>query len=204
MSPTTFLIAFLEKSDIFQIQLLALLASLVVSLLLNRSLPYFTISAICFLTSLGSLTVQLYKDSIARTSNQIEITTTASFTLLLLSTTIYAIILRSSPIVLRYHAATTLACSVFLTVKAVCILYDAAPPAGVDVSSESLRTPFDVPTAVFEVDRCSLIATGFAAMHLLSALLMLHELSQSSPIEEEEIRSREGEQYSSEKVCTDV
>lgn len=184
MAAFTLFIAFLEKVDFFQVQLLALLASLVMSLLLNRSLPYFAISALCFLTSLGSLTLQLFQDSVARTADRVEITTTASFTVVLLSTTLYAIVLRSSPTVLKYHAATTLACSIFLTLKAVFILKDAPPPAGVDVSSQIIRTPFEAHTAVFKVDRCALTATGFAGMHLLSALLILHESLQAEPTDD--------------------
>lgn len=158
MQDLTLLFSYIETNEFFQIELLALLASLVLSLILSNSFPFFVASAGCFLANTGSLIYELSSGSLANFA-YIEVTTTLTFAVLLLATFTHSLVKRSAIPVLRWHTVTTFGFCVFLAVRAFRILEDTARPIDLDV------------------DRCSLEAAGFCAMHLLSALLMLQENS---------------------------
>ena len=160
--------------ETFRIGLLVLLASLLLSLLLSQSLPYFVASAICFLAALGSLSSEHLRGSITCLAH-VDVVTTLSFTILLTATSSYALVLRSNPVVLRAHTAATLAGSILLALKAFMILHrttsllDQRCAAGSrHCSSGHLAS---------RLDQRTLVAVGFASMHLLAALLQLHESS---------------------------
>ncbi|KAK5175325.1 uncharacterized protein LTR77_000463 [Saxophila tyrrhenica] len=162
MADFSTILSFLETSTFFQIELVGLLASLVLSLSLSQSLPYFAVSAVCLFTSLATLFCELIYGSIASTSC-FEVTTILSLVILLPASFAYAIAFQTKPAILRCHAAMTLAAAGLLALKAFDILQDTARP--VDLT----------------VDQCTLVAVGFAAMHLLAALLQLYDCSHAAP-----------------------
>lgn len=160
MEDLTLFLSYIETHEFFQIELFSLLVSLILSLLFSTALPYFSLSAICLFVTAGSLTFELFTGLIGQYA-YVEATTTLTFAVLLAATFVYALLKRLSTAELRWHAVTALGFSAFLSLKAVWILEDTARPIDLNV------------------DRCSLEAAGFAAMHLISALLMLHERSSS-------------------------
>ena len=174
----------IENNQFFQIELITLLASLFLSLLLNRSLPYFITSALCYLTSLGSLTFELCRGSIAAYT-YVEASTTLIFILLLIATFVTAsTTFRTSPLALKWHTATTLASAIFLAMKAMWILMDITKPIDMNVSCLGWGIRGTASNQDPQVDRCILMSTGFAAMHLLSALLMIHDCPKPQPAQE--------------------
>jgi hypothetical protein len=118
----------------FQFELLALLASLVLSLLFNHSIPYFTVSAVCLLASIISLAFTLSTEAIA-SSDYVELTTSYAFACLLVGTITTTVLARGSPTAAKTHAVTTLGCSILLAVKAAHILLETPNPGDLDVSS---------------------------------------------------------------------
>ncbi len=179
MLDLSILLSFVETSQFFQIELLALLASLVLSLVLSNSLPYFAASALCLLVSLGSLSYEHLRGSITSFAFP-EITTTITLSTLLIATFFHAVVRRSTPAALRYHAATTLACSVCLAVKAFQLLQDTARPIDLKVSCAASSSECSRADCAAQIDRCTLVAVGFAAIHLLAALLQLHDSTTAS------------------------
>ena len=129
----THLLSFLETDQFFQIELLTLLVSLLFSLLLSNSFPYFVVSAICFLATAGSLTRELFTGT-ASQFPYAEATTTLTLAVLVLATFIIGLVKGLPDHDVRLHAAAVLGFSLYLAVKAFRILEDTARPVDADVS----------------------------------------------------------------------
>ena len=132
LNNSTFL-SYTETHDFFQTDLFLLLASLIVSLLLSSALPYFCVSALCFLITLGSLTFELLSGPNGYFTH-LETTTILALAVIFSVTFIYTLVRRRSTQEVRWHAATALALSAFLALKAVWIMEVAAQPNDVVVS----------------------------------------------------------------------
>lgn len=133
---TTTALTLLHSTPLFRLQLLILLASLLLSLLLNKSFPYFAVSGTCFLTSLTSLSLAIFSTAKTETA-YFDITTTAAFTLILLGTGVYAVARRSEAGAVRWHAGSTLACAMVLVGRACWILWGAEGTERTKVSTIS-------------------------------------------------------------------
>lgn len=129
-------ISYIETHEFFQIELLLLLASLLLSLFFSNTLPYFVASAICVLATTTSLIFELFSDLSGKYA-YLEATTTLTISLLLSGTFAYTLINRVSNVELRWHTITILAFWSYLALRAVWILEDTTRLSQPQVSSSS-------------------------------------------------------------------
>ena len=129
----THFISYTETHEFFQVELLSLLVSLIVSLLLSSSFPYFFASGLCLLTTASSLIFELYRH-VSGQHSYLEATTTLTFAVITFGTFIYALFKRLSNVELRWHTITALGFWSYLALRAVWILEDTARPIHLDVS----------------------------------------------------------------------
>jgi hypothetical protein len=168
-------ISYTATHEFFQVELVALLVSLIVSLLFSSSFPYFIASAICLFTTAGALIFELFRH-LSGQYTYVEATTTLTFAVILSGTFIFALIRRLSNVELRWHTITALGLWAYLAVRAVWILEDTARPIHLDVSSCDEDFLFVISHSV-QIDQRSIEAAGFAALHLTSTILLLNERS---------------------------
>ena len=128
----THFISHMETHEFFQVELVSLLVSLIVSLLLQNSFPYFLASALCLLTTAAALTFELFSH-VAGQHSYLEATTTLTFAVITSGTFVYTLVKRLSNVELRWHTITALGFWSYLALRAVWILEDTARPIHLDV-----------------------------------------------------------------------
>ena len=133
MASITPFMAYIETNQFFQIELLTLLASLLLSMILSNSFPYFILSAICLQATSGCLIFRLFT-GLTGHPLFLEAATTTTLTVLLLVTLVYALARGLTAHALRLHAATAFAFAIYLAAKAFYILEDTARPIHLNVS----------------------------------------------------------------------
>jgi hypothetical protein len=169
-------ISYTATHEFFQVELVALLVSLIVSLLFSSSFPYFIASAICLFTTAGALIFELFRH-LSGQYTYVEATTTLTFAIILLGTFVLALIRRLSNVELRWHTITALGLWAYLALRAVWILEDTARPIHLDVSSHDVKDLVFVISHPVQIDQRSIEAAGFAALHLTSTVLLLNDRS---------------------------
>lgn len=125
-------ISYTETHEFFQVELLSLLVSLIVSLFLSSSLPYFVASAVCLLTTAASLVYEL-SQHVSGQYAYLEATTTLTFAITLSGTFVYTLVKRLSNVELRWHMITVLGFWAYLALRAMWILEDRARPIDCEV-----------------------------------------------------------------------
>ena len=133
MMEFTFSFSPVQRHEFFQIELLLLLASLIISLFLSKTTPYFCVSAVCFLTTAGLSTIPIFyggadlPDAATYTS--------LVFELFLFATFIKSLINDLSVATLQWHATICLTCSAHLALSALWILNTAQGSLNSNVSN---------------------------------------------------------------------
>ena len=168
-------ISYTATHEFFQVELIALLVSLIVSLLFSSSFPYFIASAICLFTTAGALIFELFRQ-LSGHYTYVEATTTLTFAVILCGTFVFVLIRRLSNVELRWHTITALGLWAYLALRAVWILEDTARPIHLDVSSYGGAFAIAISHSV-QIDQRSIEAAGFAALHLTATILLLNERS---------------------------
>ena len=127
-------LSYTESHELFQVELLLLLVSLIISFLLSSSFPYFVASALCVLATASPLIYEQFQH-VSGPYTYLEATTTLTLAILLLGTFAFTIRRRVSNIELRWHVITALGCWSYLALRAVWIWEDTARPIVREVGS---------------------------------------------------------------------
>lgn len=167
-------ISYTATHEFFQVELVVLLVSLIVSLFFSSSFPYFVASAICLFTTIGTLIFELFRQ-LSGHYTYVEATTTLTFAITLSGTFMFVLARRLSNLELRWHTITALGLWAYLAVRAVWILEDTARPIHLDVSSCHVRHVKVMSSHSVQIDQRSFEAAGFAALHLTATVLLLNE-----------------------------
>lgn len=130
----------LGSNGSFQLKLFALLASLLMSLRICNTLPYFIASGSCLLLTASVVLFDLFASTLSAFTVAEASATTAFISLVLVSFA-FALFKSDEMRVLSIHAATSLGFTAFFGLQMICIWKDVMRPVDFDVWQTNVLPP---------------------------------------------------------------